>query len=140
MTSWTTVLKLATLRVEVRPRPSYFDRWFDCHVIVQPLPFAGMLETIFTDEDLVDFAAALERLDPVGEAVLGGDRAAELRLNVGHQIGGTEGALALECSLTPSADDPYPYLRWLIFEVQPFAEPTSRLLRDIASIDPWPSP
>jgi hypothetical protein len=138
--SWMTALKLAGLRVDLRVRPSYFDRWFDCRVVIDAFPFGGTLETIFVDEQLVEFADALDALDPVGAAVLGGDRAAELRLHVEHQNDDREGLLAIECSVTPSGDDPYPYLRWLIFGVGPFAEQTSRRLREIAAIDPWPKP
>jgi hypothetical protein len=114
---WTTVLELVGLRVEMRARPSYFDRWFDCRVIVEASPFGGTLETIFTDEQLLAFADAVDGLDPVGQAVLGGDRAPDLRLVVENQIGGRQGALAVECFLTPSGDDPYPRLRWLISEL-----------------------
>jgi hypothetical protein len=75
---------------------------------------AGSSKRFFVDEQLLDFADALDVLDPVDEAVLGGDRAAELRLLVEHQMGGRAGLLAVECSLTPSGDDPNPYLRWII--------------------------
>ncbi len=88
-------------------------------------PFAGVLHTIFTDVDLLEFADALDQPDPVGEAVLGGDRAAEPRLIVESQDGGTRGELAVECFLTPSGDDPYPSLRFLIFGVGPFAAGTA---------------
>lgn len=137
---WVTVLDLGALRIEVRVRPSYFDRWFDCRLAVDASPFRGVLETIFTNEDLVAFAESLDALDPHGEVVFGGDRAAELRLVVAKQFGGREGALAIECSLTPSGDDPYPSIRWLIFDAEPFAAQTSRRLREIASTDPWPKP
>jgi hypothetical protein len=135
-----TVLDLTGLRIEAQPRPSYFDRWFNCRIAVTAQPFAGVLETVFTDEDLIEFADTLDQLDPAGEAVLGGDRAAELRLVVEPQLGGAEGALAVECSLTPSGDDPYPSLRWLIFDVRPFAARAARHLRTLAAIQPWPAP
>ncbi len=46
------MLDLAGLRIEAHPRPSYFDRWFNCRIAVTAHPFAGVLETIFTDEDV----------------------------------------------------------------------------------------
>jgi hypothetical protein len=138
--SWATVLELAGLRVEVRARPSYFDRWFDCRITADASPFGGVVETIYTDEDLVDFAEALDGLDPVGEVMLGGGRATELRLVIANQVGGRDGALAIECTLTPSGDDPYPLLRWIIFDAAPFAREATRRLRESAALDPWPSP
>lgn len=138
---WNTmVLDLEGLRIEAHPRPSHFDRWFDMRIAVRAHPFAGVLEATFTDEDLTAFADALDRLEPAGEATLGSDRAPELRLVVEEQIGRHEGALAVECSLTPSGDDPYPFLRWLMFDVQPFAARTAERLRELAAIDPWPKP
>jgi hypothetical protein len=137
---WTTVLDLKGLVVEARPRPSLFDRWFETRISVVARPFGGVLETIFTEEDFVEFAEALGLLDPAGEATLGGDRAAELGLVVERQFNGADGALAVECCLTPSGDDPYPLLRWLIFGVKPFADRTAEQLRRLASIEPWPTP
>jgi len=69
--------------------------------------------------------------------MLGGDRAAELRLVVAHQIGGADGALGVECTLTPSGDDPYPLIRWLIHNVHPFATPTAGCLASPAG-RPYP--
>lgn len=135
-----TVLELDGLRIDLRPRPSYFDRWFDCCIEVASHPFAGTLVTIFTDEELVQFAEALAGLDPTGEAVLGGNRAAELRLAVEEQVGGERPALSVECSLTPSGDDPSPLLHYLIFDVQPFAATAAEHLRRLVATDPWPTP
>jgi hypothetical protein len=64
---WATVLDLKGLVVEARPRPSLFDRWFNTRISVVARPFGGVLETIFTKEDLIEFADALRLLDPVGE-------------------------------------------------------------------------
>lgn len=135
-----TVLDLAGLRLDAHPRPGYVERWFDCRIAVDAHPFAGVLETVFTDEDLTQFADTLDRLDPAGEAILGGDRAAELRLVVEPQLGGAEGALAVECTLTPHGDDPYPQIRWLIFDVRPFSASTAEHLRTLAATQPWPVP
>jgi hypothetical protein len=134
------VLDLPGLRIEAWPRPSYFDRWFRCHITATARPFGGVLETIFTEEDFREFADALDQLDPDGEAMLGGNRAAELRLVLARQHNGPEGALAVECTLTPSGDDPYPLLRWLMFGIQPFATRTSAHLRTFAALHPWPTP
>jgi hypothetical protein len=94
----------------------------------------------FTEEDFIEVADVLGLLDPVGEVTLGGDRAAELVLIVERQVNGADGALAVECCLTPSGDDPYPSLRWLIFDVKPFADRTAEQLRRLASTEPWPTP
>lgn len=135
-----TVLDLhASLRVEVEPRPSDFDRWFDCRIYVDAFPFSGTLSTIFTEEDLVDFAAALDHASMTGQAVLGGGRAAELRLEmVSSSAGG--GTLNVECSVTPSGDDPNPLLRFIVFDVEPFAEAVAHHVRAVATISPWPRP
>lgn len=124
--------------MEAHPHPSHVDRWFDCSISVDAHPFAGVLETTFTDEDLVGFADALELLNPVGEATLGGGRAAELHLIVENQMGG--GDLVVECYITPSGDDPYPSIRFLMFGVQDFAARTADRLRQLAAIQPWPTP
>ncbi|HMG43859.1 MAG TPA: hypothetical protein VK611_21180 [Acidimicrobiales bacterium] len=137
------VLELEGLRIEATPRPSWFDRWFECRISVVARPFAGVLETIFTDEDFVELADQLERLDPGGDAMLGGDRAAELRFVVEVQQGGNPDGdlLAVECTLTPSGDDPYPLLRFLIFKVPPLAlARAAERLRALAALDPWPKP
>lgn len=132
-----TVLDLDDLRIDLRARPSHFDRWYDCRGAVTSQPFAGVVETIFTNEDLLHFA---DSLDKGGTAVLGGGRAPELRLDVQPQEEGIHRRHVVEGSLTPSSDDPYPLLRFLLFDVQPFAHETRDHLRRQAAIQPWPTP
>lgn len=135
------VLDIGMLLIGATPRPSYFDRWFDTRIRVHAHPFSGTVETIFTDEELTQFGQQLEGLGPEGDVVLGGGRACEVRLTVEWQNGVKGGLLAVECSVTPSGDDPYPYVRFLVFDVDPaFASITGASIRELASIDPWPRP
>jgi hypothetical protein len=97
------------------------DPWFDASISVDAYPFAGTIDTIFTLSDLKEWAESMRSIDELPHrAVLGGNRAAEVLIDIERQIGGLEGALALEVSVTPSGDDPNPYLRFLIFDVTPF--------------------
>lgn len=135
------ILDIGTLVIDATPRPSYFERWFDTRIRVDAHPFSGTVETIFTDEDLTEFAEQLDGLGPEGDVVLGGGRAAEVRLAAEWQNGVKGGRLAVECSVTPSGDDPYPFVRFLIFDVEPaFASIAAASIRDLASVDPWPRP
>lgn len=127
--------------IEATPRPSYSDRWFDTRIRVDAHPFSGTVETIFTDEDLAQFAEQLDGRGPEGSAVLGGGRACEVRLAAEWQNGVEGGLLAIECSVTPSGDDPYPFVRFLIFDVDPaFADFSVASIRDLERVDPWPRP
>ena len=110
------------LRVAARPRtPAGQDEaWFEVTCDAVGEPFRGKVHATLTAEDLAAFRDGLAALVPPGEVALGGDRAAELRLVVEPQTGGAPGAWAVEASLTPSGDDPYPTLRWLIFDQAPF--------------------
>ena len=97
------------------------DPWFDVAISVDAFPFSATVSTIFTLVDLQDWADSMRSTAGLPRrVVLGGDRAAELLIDVEHQVGGEDGALALEVSVTPSGDDPYPWLRYLIFDVSPF--------------------
>lgn len=137
-----TALELPGLHIGLVARPSWFDRFVDVHIGVDAHPFTGRLEGTLTDEDLSTFATRLDALDPVGEAVLGGDRALELRLAVDHieprPVDGP--GLAVTCSLTPSGDDPDPQLTWTILGVGPFAATFAARCRSLAALDPWPRP
>ena len=135
------LLDIGMLVIEAAPRPSHFDRWFDTRIRVDAHPFSGTVEAIFTDEDLMLFAEQLEGLTPEGEAVLGGGRACEVRMNAGWQNGVEGGLLAIECSVTPSGDDPDPFLRFLTFDVDPaFARIAAASIQELVRIDPWPRP
>jgi hypothetical protein len=83
--------------------------WRHAGIEVEAFPFAGTIRTVLTGPDIEAYAAlAAEftggRRDRV---VLGGDRAAEVVL---QRHDGT-----VEVSVTPSGDDPWPLLRFLIF-------------------------
>ncbi len=116
------------------------DRWVHVVIAVTSPPFTGDLETILESVDLEVFADALDAVaaSGTGEAVLGGGRAAELRLTIERQVGGSEGHFVVESSVTPSGDDPYPRLTFLTFDVPPvFADATIRS-HEVAGRDPWP--
>jgi hypothetical protein len=111
----------SSLRLTVRPRATFSvgDPWFDAEIEVEALPFAGTLQTVFTRADLHDWLDQLAGLTAgTGQAVLGGGRAAELVIEAQAQIGSRDAeAVALSICLTPSGDDPYPCLSFLIFDV-----------------------
>jgi hypothetical protein len=96
------------------------DAWFDTEIAVEAFPFAGTLRTIYTLDDYAQWGQALAALQAgPGRVVLGGGRAAELIIEADSQIGGGDHAVALSIGLTPSGDDPYPRLNYLIFDVSP---------------------
>jgi hypothetical protein len=137
--SSTTVLSLSSLRVECTPVPDS-DRWVRVVIAVTSPPFTGDLETILESVDLEVFADALDAVaaSSTGEAVLGGGRAAELRLTIERQVGGSEGHFVVESSVTPSGDDPYPRLTFLTFDVPPVFADAAMRSREVAGRDPWP--
>jgi hypothetical protein len=63
--------------------------------------------TTFDAELLEDFSTGLRRLAEDGAVVLGGGRAPEVRLEADDGV--------VEVWVTPSGDDPWPVLRWLIW-------------------------
>ena len=91
--------------------------WFHARLSVEAHPWHGVLETIFTRDELLAFGQALrvERLPR--KVALGGGRAAELLLDLKVQQGQNAGRIAMVAELTPSGDDPYPFVRWLMFDV-----------------------
>lgn len=111
-----------SLALSIRPYADLLQSlqpWYHMTIRVEAAPFAGTLETTFTRKDLHLWAEQLRLLAaPPARAVLGGDRALELVLECEKQIGGPDGADVLEVQVTPSGDDPYPWLRYLIFDVQ----------------------
>ncbi len=83
--------------------------WRNAAIEVQAHPFAGTIETVLTGEDVEEYGS-LARWFTEGRrdhVVLGGDRAAEVVL---HRHDRT-----VEVSVTPSGDDPWPHLRFLVF-------------------------
>lgn len=123
------------LRVTAVPHPVPGvddDPWFDTAIAVDAYPFAGTVETIFTLNDFRDWARALRRGDELPrQVVLGGNRAAEVVIDIQRQVGGTKDAIALEISVTPSGDDPWPLIRFLVFDVAPFWNETATRIDDL---------
>ena len=114
---WTTVLDLAQLRVEIRRGSGLpvAQPWFEVRLHALGAPFRGTVESAWFGDDLRDLRAALTGLagaDDDVAFVVGGNRAAELRLT-----GGPSGDVHwLTARLTPNGDDPYPALEMLLFE------------------------
>lgn len=94
---------------------------FDTSIAVRAFPFTGTLETQFMLAQLHDWAEDLAGLDQgIGRVALGGNRAALLTIEAFAQKGGpTAGRVVLDITLTPSEDDPYPTLNYLIHDVSP---------------------
>lgn len=87
---------------------------------IDAFPFGGTLKTTFTTIELREWNERLSRLDRgAGRVVVGGDRAAELVIEAEVQVGGGPDLRAICVYVTPSGDDPYPALRYLIFDVPP---------------------
>jgi hypothetical protein len=93
--------------------------WYTTVVASAANPWHGSFDTIFTTDDLRDWVARLRDTALPRRVVLGGDRAAEVVLDVDEQQGGTPGSLAIQVEVVMSGDDPFPFLRYLIFDVPP---------------------
>jgi hypothetical protein len=131
---------IGPLRVEARPRPSYFDRWYDASVHVLAHPFTGVVQAVLEESDLEQFASNLETAEIPGRLVLGGGRACEIVLIFEWQNGVEDDLLAVECAVTPSGDDPYPRIEFVAFDVLPFFAGTASRLRALITLQPWPTP
>ncbi|MEO7131392.1 MAG: hypothetical protein ABIZ07_08470 [Dermatophilaceae bacterium] len=81
-------------------------------------PFAGQVRQTVLVDDLRFFAENLRRMSLPGEVALGGERMLELTLAVEPQSPGP--GIVVEVSLAPHGDDPYPSIRFLLFDQQPF--------------------
>lgn len=115
----------AGLSVVARPSARHIapgdEPWFDVEIRVEASPFAGTLSTVLTLSDLQAWAGPMRSAVALPQRfVLGGGRASELVIDVERQTGGSGEALALQIEITPSGDDPYPFLRYLIFDASPF--------------------
>lgn len=82
-------------------------------------PWSGTLDAAFSAADLRAFAADLRSDEAPRRVVLGGDRARELELKLARQSGPPSGeqVFAVEARLAWTGDDPFPELRWLMFDV-----------------------
>ena len=98
------------------------EDWYDLEIEAVAHPFRGTISELVMASDLARFRDSAAQLTVPGAVVLGGDRAAELRLGVEPQVGGEAGRWVVEVTLTPHGDDPYPLIQWLLFDQRPFAE------------------
>ena len=112
----------ASLSVGVRRQAtrSPGEPWFDTEITADAFPFGGTLETVFTMSDLREWGEGLSGLTAgTGRVVLGGHRSAELVIEAAPQQGVRPDLVALRVEVTPSGDDPFPALRYLVFDVPP---------------------
>jgi hypothetical protein len=107
-----------TVTVSQEATMSTEEPWFHTEITADAFPFGGTLKTVFTLSDLRRWGGALSALQAgTGRVVLGGGRAAELGLAAEPQQGGPPDRVAVSVDLVPSADDPYPKLSYVIFDV-----------------------
>jgi hypothetical protein len=80
--------------------------WMSAAIHVEASPFSGTIRTILAAEDIAQYRNAAAEVAKHGRATLGGGRAAEITLvRIGQVV---------EVTVTPSGDDPDPYLRFSI--------------------------
>jgi hypothetical protein len=80
--------------------------WRTVRIEVEAAPFSGVVEAVCTPDDLREFETGLARLASEGRVVLGGGRGVEVTLEREDGV--------VEVGITPSGDDPWPYLRYLV--------------------------
>ncbi|MFC5060612.1 hypothetical protein [Actinomycetospora atypica] len=82
--------------------------WRHAEIVVEAAPFSGTIPTILTGTEVGQYREALAALDRGDRADvrLGGDRAAEIRLE--------RTAATVVVTATPSGDDPWPTIRYLV--------------------------
>jgi hypothetical protein len=85
--------------------------WQRAVIHVEAHPFSGSIETIIGADGIAQYQQAIADFAETGKATLGGNRAAEIRLERDGQV--------IEVTVTPSGDDPWPLIRYLIFPNQP---------------------
>lgn len=97
--------------------PASVDDLFDIRFQVTAPPWSGVLESMVTRDDLVRWRSAWTALALPGRVEFGGgDRGVAFRVDIARQQGGEPGSLSLSCRLVASDDDPWPSLRWLLFD------------------------
>lgn len=114
--------EVSSLRVAARWSQRAAQDWAETEIVCDALPFAGTVRDALLIEDLSNWSTALRDFRAPGRLVLGGDRAAEVTLDVEYQVGGAPGIWAVEVNVVRSGDDPWPALRYLIFDVEPFVD------------------
>lgn len=82
-------------------------------------PWSGTMDGTFSGDEFRTFAAALRSRETPRRAVLGGGRSREIELKLTRQSWPTTGEAlyAIEARAAWTGDDPYPELRWLMFDV-----------------------
>lgn len=144
------ILKLdgvgGSLSVSARRRqftPPGDEPWFDCQIEVDAPPLvSGTLSSIFTRTELQNWAQTLDGFGHPPEAasegprraVLGGGRAAVVAIEVEaeEQRDDQDPYLTVCVEATPSGDDPYPFVRYLIFGLAPFWSHAVRRISDVS--------
>ena len=121
-----------SLAITSMPDPD--EGWLDVTFTCDAAPFGGTLETTMVRGQIAAWRDALAGFDAPGRLVLGGDRAVQLTLEVEPQIPDS-GVWAVEVTLVPSGDDPWPLLRYLIHDVDPgFTEVAADAARTLVDI------
>jgi hypothetical protein len=90
-------------------------------------PFVGTVRDALLMSDLQAWRESLTRRQLPGDVILGGGRAAELRL---HLEAARDGWTA-EVRLRHSGDDPWPELRYQVLRVAPFIEASLVAVREL---------
>ena len=85
--------------------------WLNAAIHVEAFPFSGSIRTVLTPDDVIEYRHALAEFAASGRARLGGGRAAKITLERDGQV--------IEVTVTPSGDDPQPFLRFLILGAAP---------------------
>ena len=111
-----------TVKVTEASKLAGLDRTFDAFFEAEAHPFAGGFADALFEDDLIAWRNSLDGWTAPGSLLLGGGRSAELRLTAEPQIPGGPDLWVVEATLSRSGDDPYPMLRFLIFNVEPFAD------------------
>lgn len=83
--------------------------WLEAAIHVEAFPFSGRIRTVLTADDVTQLRHALTQFHDSGRATVGGGRGPVITLLRDGQV--------VEVTVTPSGDDPQPFLRYSIFPV-----------------------
>lgn len=127
-----TLLKLAsgefslTLTAHPHRGKGKEERWYDVNVEADAHHFSGSVRDFMTEDDLRQWrVSAATLIEQMGSGASGGDvtlRGHQLPLftmSIQHQEDITSGWI-VEIHLAPNSDDPYPYLRFRMEDIEPF--------------------
>lgn len=81
--------------------------WRHAHIEVSASPFSGVIDTVFTPEDVAEWRAAGEAVSARRQVTVGGHRSPEVTITPDEGVD--------EVAVTPNGDDPWPLLRFLVF-------------------------